>query len=77
VIADRKIAFFSQLAGAFMFGGYGGKTLLIFSVLLWSLSTIVTPLVAPTSTAALIFFRILLGIGEGLGKNQLLKIHLQ
>ncbi|CAB3376161.1 Hypothetical predicted protein [Cloeon dipterum] len=57
----------SQLAGAFMFGGYGGKTLLIFSVLLWSFSTILTPLVASSSIAGLVFFRIVLGIGEGLG----------
>ncbi|XP_059469725.1 uncharacterized protein LOC132193220 [Neocloeon triangulifer] len=68
ILSAFSIGYFaSQLAGAFMFGGYGGRTLLIFSVLLWSLSTVLTPLIASSSIAALIFFRILLGIGEGLG----------
>jgi MFS family permease len=54
-----------------VFGGsgskkYGGKALLSLSVLLWSFSTLMVPFCAP-SINWLIFSRVLLGLGEGLG----------
>lgn len=45
---------------------YGGKNMLTLAVFMWSISTFITPLFAH-SMYALIFLRVLLGIGEGLG----------
>lgn len=45
---------------------YGGKNVLTLAVSMWSLSTLITPYFA-RSIYALIFLRVLLGIGEGLG----------
>ncbi|ELU04684.1 hypothetical protein CAPTEDRAFT_173625 [Capitella teleta] len=45
---------------------YGGKTILTVAVFLWSLSTFITPFF-PQYIYLLIFMRVLLGIGEGLG----------
>ncbi|TGZ69342.1 hypothetical protein CRM22_003792 [Opisthorchis felineus] len=45
---------------------YGGSTILLLAVLLWSLSSFVTPWFAYSSTA-LVVLRFLLGIGEGIG----------
>lgn len=58
--------FTSQVIGACAASRFGGKTVLLFAVFLWSVSTSVTPLLA-TSIPALIFCRVLLGLGEGLG----------
>ena len=46
---------------------YGGKNVLMISVLLWSLSTFLVPLFAH-SIYALLISRVVLGLGEGLGK---------
>ena len=46
---------------------YGGKNILTLAVTLWTLSTFITPVFA-SSIYALIALRVLLGIGEGLGK---------
>ncbi|KAF6200696.1 hypothetical protein GE061_005140 [Apolygus lucorum] len=56
----------SQVFGACAASRFGGKTVLLFAVFLWSISTSVTPLLA-SSVPALIFCRVLLGLGEGLG----------
>ncbi|KAK2168532.1 hypothetical protein LSH36_16g08005 [Paralvinella palmiformis] len=45
---------------------YGGKNILTLAVFMWSVSTFITPFFA-RSIYALIFLRVLLGIGEGLG----------
>ncbi|KAH8034640.1 hypothetical protein HPB51_000101 [Rhipicephalus microplus] len=45
---------------------YGGRTVMAGAVLLWSASTLVTPLVA-SSLPLLLLCRALLGLGEGLG----------
>lgn len=45
---------------------YGNKRVLAISVCLWSFSTMITPIVTPY-LILLIFSRILLGLGEGLG----------
>jgi MFS family permease len=56
-----------QVIGACAASRFGGKAVLLFAVFLWSVSTSVTPFLA-TSVPALIFCRVLLGLGEGLGK---------
>jgi MFS family permease len=56
--------FSSQIIGAKLSKKYGGKNVLTLSVLLWSLLTILTPLLA-SSVLLLIISRILLGIIEG------------
>ncbi|KAI1280897.1 putative anion transporter 3, chloroplastic [Halotydeus destructor] len=57
----------SQIIGASAATKYGGKRVLTFSVLLWSMATLLTPAVA-SNAYMLIIFRILLGLGEGLGE---------
>jgi len=56
----------SMVIGASAAKKYGGKSVLAIAVAMWSFTTFLTPLFA-TSIYALIFLRVLLGIGEGLG----------
>ncbi|XP_050428588.1 sialin-like isoform X2 [Adelges cooleyi] len=56
----------SQIVGACAAKKYGGKSILLLSVLLWSISTIITPKIAH-NIFALILCRIMSGLGEGLG----------
>ena len=56
----------SQVVGGSVAKRYGGKLVLALSVFLWSMSTFLTPLLARWYHA-LVFSRILLGVGEGLG----------
>uniref|UniRef100_A0A5S6Q6Q0 MFS domain-containing protein n=1 Tax=Trichuris muris TaxID=70415 RepID=A0A5S6Q6Q0_TRIMR len=56
----------SQIVGSCAGAQCGGYVLLAFVVLMWSLSTLVTPMVA-WSLQLLILTRVVLGIGEGLG----------
>ncbi|VDD89793.1 unnamed protein product [Enterobius vermicularis] len=56
----------SQVIGSCAGSQLGNRRLLFFVVLLWSLSTLLTPFVAP-SYHLLIFIRVVLGLGEGLG----------
>ncbi|KAJ8939349.1 hypothetical protein NQ318_005710 [Aromia moschata] len=58
--------FTSQILGSFWATKLGAKNVLICSVLLWSIATLVTPLLA-SSITALISCRIILGFAEGLG----------
>ncbi|XP_073976040.1 sialin-like [Rhodnius prolixus] len=58
--------FTSQVVGACAASRFGGKTVLLFAVFLWSVFTSITPLLA-TSVPALIFCRVILGLGEGFG----------
>uniref|UniRef100_A0A1Y1KHB5 Major facilitator superfamily (MFS) profile domain-containing protein n=1 Tax=Photinus pyralis TaxID=7054 RepID=A0A1Y1KHB5_PHOPY len=58
--------FTSQLLGSLWVNKIGAKNILICSVLLWSIATFVTPLLAE-SVVALISCRIVLGFAEGLG----------
>jgi len=55
-----------QIIGSTAASRFGAGNILTLSVLIWSLSMFVTPFVASNSFL-LIFFRILLGLGEGLG----------
>lgn len=56
----------SQVLGSGAAMKYGGKRVLTCAVFLWSLSTLLTPVIA-SSVILLIISRILLGIGEGIG----------
>uniref|UniRef100_T1J429 Major facilitator superfamily (MFS) profile domain-containing protein n=1 Tax=Strigamia maritima TaxID=126957 RepID=T1J429_STRMM len=56
----------SQIIGASAASKIGGKSVLTSAVFLWSLSTLLTPLVA-SSVYLLVLSRVLLGLGEGLG----------
>ncbi|XP_022902815.1 uncharacterized protein [Onthophagus taurus] len=58
--------FTSQLLGSCSASKLGAKNVLIFSVLLWSIATFITPLLAH-SFAGLVICRIVLGFAEGLG----------
>ncbi|KAI4478821.1 hypothetical protein M0804_011567 [Polistes exclamans] len=58
--------FTSQIIGASIASRFGCKTVLMLAVLLWSISTVVTPLLAQ-SIPLLIICRVILGLGEGLG----------
>jgi len=55
----------TQVAGGSLAARFGGKVVLGFGVLWWSLFTLLTPLSAMTSFPVLIAARILMGIGEG------------
>jgi ACS family sodium-dependent inorganic phosphate cotransporter len=55
----------TQVLGGSLAAKLGGKAVLGFGVLWWSLFTILTPLSALTSFPVLIFTRILMGLGEG------------
>ncbi|KAL7294169.1 sodium-dependent phosphate transport protein 1, chloroplastic-like [Trichogramma pretiosum] len=58
--------FSSQIIGANTANRFGCKTVLMAAVLLWSISTVVTPLIAH-SINLLVMTRVILGLGEGLG----------
>jgi len=47
---------------------YSGKVILSLAVFMWSLSTFITPFFGESITI-LIVLRVILGIGEGLGKS--------
>jgi ACS family sodium-dependent inorganic phosphate cotransporter len=55
----------TQVAGGSLAARLGGKAVLGFGVLWWSLFTLLTPLSAMTSFPVLIGARILMGLGEG------------
>ncbi len=54
----------SQLLGGWMADRFGGKRILAFGVVTWSLATILTP-PASTSFPMLLLARVMLGLGEG------------
>lgn len=58
--------FTSQIIGACTASKFGCKTVLMSAVLLWSISTVITPFLAH-SVPLLITCRVILGLGEGLG----------
>ncbi|EFN76999.1 Probable anion transporter 2, chloroplastic [Harpegnathos saltator] len=66
--------FTSQIIGASTASRFGCKTVLMLAVLLWSISTVVTPLLAQ-SLPLLIVCRVVLGLGEGLGKFEVMVGH--
>ena len=55
----------SMTFGGYLADKYGGKKVLGYALIIWSLFTIVTPFFAYSGLWWLIFIRILLGLGEG------------
>ena len=51
--------------GGYLSDKFGGKRVLGWGVVLWSIFTILTPLAAHNGFFALFFIRVLMGIGEG------------
>ncbi|GAU34185.1 hypothetical protein TSUD_162860, partial [Trifolium subterraneum] len=56
---------FSSVIGGALVDRYGGKRVLAWGVLLWSLATLLTPLAANHSTMALLAIRAFFGLAEG------------
>jgi MFS transporter, ACS family, solute carrier family 17 (sodium-dependent inorganic phosphate cotransporter), other len=54
-----------QLLGGLLSNRFGGRNVYLFCVFLWSLTTVLTPMAAYASFAALIVARVALGLGEG------------
>lgn len=55
-----------KVAGGSAAKNYGGRRVLTLAVLLWSLSSFLTPFFA-SSWQLMILFRFFLGVGEGIG----------
>jgi ACS family sodium-dependent inorganic phosphate cotransporter len=55
----------TQVLGGWLANRFGGKLILGFAVLWWSLFTILTPMAAFVSMTVLLFVRIGMGVGEG------------
>lgn len=55
----------TQVAGGVWADKYGGKVVLGFGVIWWSIATALTPLAATLGLPALLFARACMGIGEG------------
>ena len=55
----------TQILGGLLSNRFGGRTVFLLAVLLWSIFTVVTPIAAYISFGALIAARVMLGVGEG------------
>jgi hypothetical protein len=55
----------TQIPGGYLSDRYGGRQVLAFGVVAWSLMTVLTPAAASTSLPVLLAARALLGVGEG------------
>lgn len=55
----------TQVAGGIWADRFGGKVVLGFGVVWWSMATALTPLAAQAGLPALLAARALMGIGEG------------
>ena len=55
----------TQVAGGVWADKYGGKMVLGFGVIWWSIATALTPLAASLGLPALLFARACMGVGEG------------
>lgn len=66
--------FTSQLLAASAWGRCGGRRVLCCAVLLWSMSTLLTPVLA-RSFIGLVFARAVLGVGEGLGLPTIFQLY--
>ena len=56
----------TMILGGILADKYGGKTVLGVGVLLWSIFTMLTPIFAHNGFFALLFIRVLIGLGEGI-----------
>ena len=68
VLPHVRLIFLMKVIGGSAAKKYGGKNILTLAVFMWSLSTFITPFFA-TSIYGLILLRVILGIGEGIGKS--------
>ncbi|KAM7541824.1 hypothetical protein Aperf_G00000014032 [Anoplocephala perfoliata] len=67
ILSSFSVGYLSSLiAGGSAAKNYGGRRVLMLAVLLWSLSSFLTPYFA-ASWILMILFRFLLGVGEGIG----------
>ncbi|VDD78054.1 unnamed protein product [Mesocestoides corti] len=67
ILSSFSVGYLSSLvAGGSAAVNYGGKRVLALAVLLWSMSSFLTPYFA-SSWIVMILFRFLLGVGEGIG----------
>ena len=57
---------FTMMIGGYLADRFGGKIVLAYGVLLWSIFTVVTPLFAYSGFWFLILIRVLMGLGEGI-----------
>lgn len=55
----------TQVAGGVWADRFGGKKVLGFGVVWWSVATIITPIAARTSLPVLLMARACMGVGEG------------
>ncbi|KAI9297161.1 MFS general substrate transporter [Neoconidiobolus thromboides FSU 785] len=55
----------TQILGGILADKYGGKSILIFAGLSWTIFTLITPLFSSWGVGGLCLIRILLGLGEG------------
>lgn len=55
----------TQIAGGILADKIGGKAVLGFGVMWWSIATVLTPIAAKVGLPMLLFVRALMGIGEG------------
>lgn len=60
---------FTQLPGGYLSNKIGGRTVLFWGVLVWSLGTVIAPMCAMTSLPLLYFSRFLVGLGEGVAPS--------
>uniref|UniRef100_A0A0X3PHD4 Sodium-dependent phosphate transport protein 1 n=2 Tax=Schistocephalus solidus TaxID=70667 RepID=A0A0X3PHD4_SCHSO len=67
ILSSFSVGYLSSLiAGGSAAKKYGGKRVLTLAVFLWSISAFFTPYFA-SSWMVMVFFRFLLGVGEGIG----------
>lgn len=63
--AARRGYLLTQVAGGVWADKFGGKRVLGFGVVWWSVATALTPLAAGLGLPALLFARACMGVGEG------------
>ena len=63
--ARRRGYLTTQVAGGVWADKFGGKTVLGFGVIWWSIATVMTPLAASLGLPALLLARACMGVGEG------------
>ena len=65
----------TQVPGGYLADKFGGKNVLAFGVIWWSIATMITPSAADSSLPVLLFSRMAMGVGEGVAMpsmNQML-----
>lgn len=60
---------FTQIPGGWLSSKYGGKAVLFYGVILWSLGTLIAPWCATLGMAPLLASRFLVGLGEGVAPS--------